>query len=118
MLRARLENQNSRPLWNSSEAKIATSTVGTAAIAVNKRDQTDVQPSAAEPSLLRPPHRDLARIKRHQRDRRQQDSRSAAARSAAATASVPGSAPRLSSQTLKRDHPDQEQPQSAPPTRS
>ena len=34
--RARFENQNSRPLWNSSEAKIATSTVGTAAIAENK----------------------------------------------------------------------------------
>ena len=33
--RARSENQNSRPLWNSTEAKIATSTVGTAAITEN-----------------------------------------------------------------------------------
>ena len=35
MPRARSENQNSRPLWNSSEAKIATSTVGTAAMTEN-----------------------------------------------------------------------------------
>ena len=36
MLRARFENQNSSPLWNSNEAKIATSTVGTAAMTENK----------------------------------------------------------------------------------
>ena len=38
-----------------------------------QRDEPDVQPPAAEPALLRPSHRDLARIKRHQRDRWEQD---------------------------------------------
>ena len=104
MLRARFENQNSRPLWNSSEAKIATSTVGTAAIAVNKRDQAHVKSAAAEPALLRAPHRDLARIERHERDCRQEDRDQQAARSAAETARFQARLPGSAASTLSAEH--------------
>ena len=113
MLRARLENQNSRPLWNSSDAKIATRTVGTAAIAVNKRDQPDVQSSTAEPALLRSADRDLARVERHQRDRRQQDrdqqQRDQRRRQQRARLGAAAKQP-----DAQADHADQEQPQAAP----
>ena len=52
--RALSENQNSRPDWNSSEAKIATRTVGTAAITGEQGDEAGVQLAARQPALLGP----------------------------------------------------------------
>ena len=67
--RARSENQNSSPLWNSSEAKIATSTVGTAAITENKATSRVCSRPLPSPPAARAVHRHLAREQHHQRDR-------------------------------------------------
>ncbi len=70
--RARSENQNSSPLWNSSDAKIATSTVGTAAITEKSATRRVWSRPLPKPALLRPRHRNAAREQHHQDDRRNQ----------------------------------------------
>ena len=71
-VRARFENQNSRPLWKSTDAKMATSTVGTTAITENKATRRTCKRPLPRPASLGAPDGDLASVKHHQRNRRKQ----------------------------------------------
>jgi len=98
--RARSENQNSSPLWNNKDAKIATSTVGTAAITENKatrrvcRRPLPSPPCSARLIAIRREYRTISTI--------------AGIRFATSNSPInggesndPGCAPRLNSQALK-----------------